>query len=427
MSKCEHFIYTAGKIDSREGYQVIAKSQGVSDELTQTLREYMYPLGMNVEEFKKSKSLLLLGDLVVYSIVKNIGIGFDGRRGTLYNHTFIMKKEEFEKLNFDSRLFDQYFIEDDSIRGQLDVLDIQNQNISPNFDLIKSSSSEIQLRLLIHGLLKNQKIAIVSDDIEIIQNILSLLPIPYRLIPFSTLVIEPKKQHKFHLMAIPDNVITKLSRTFLVIEPTSKITRNKEEINEISQPFIDIIQDGDKKELDLLFDEFNTISKQISKTRRIKLKEIFNESDYDDLVKSENLNQLKEKVRKLFSSRKFNQASPNVMLSITKKIRKIINKLLKQQKKKKESLGTRDKAYLSEIVTILLNSMNFVRYSNKRTSPSILSQISLEITQLESLLDDDVFEKENIQYIFDPMATAKFLYDQTVRNGQMLYRLFFGN
>ena len=177
----------------------------------------------------------------------------------------------------------------------------------------------------------------------------------------------------------------------------------------------------------LLFDEFNTISKQISKTRRIKLKEIFNESDYDNLVKSENLNQLKEKVRKLYFSRKFNQASPNVMLSITKKIRKIINKLFKQQKKKKEILKTRDKAYLSEIVTILLNSMNFVRYGNKRTSPSILSQISLEITHLESLLDDDVFEKEDIQYIFDPMATAKFLYDQTVRNGQMLYRLFFGN
>ncbi len=143
MSKCEHFIYTAGKINSKEGYQVIAKSQGVSDELTQTLREYMYPLGITVDEFEKSKSLLLLGDFVVYSIVKNIGVGYDGRRGTLYNHTFIMKKEEFEKLNFDSKLFDQYFIEDDSIRGQLDVLDIQNQNMLPNFGLIKSSLNEI--------------------------------------------------------------------------------------------------------------------------------------------------------------------------------------------------------------------------------------------------------------------------------------------
>ena len=34
MPKCDHFIYTAGKIGNNEGYQIIAKSAGITDEIT---------------------------------------------------------------------------------------------------------------------------------------------------------------------------------------------------------------------------------------------------------------------------------------------------------------------------------------------------------------------------------------------------------
>ena len=90
MATCEQFIFTAAQIDTREGYQVTAKSKGISKEIVQNLREYLFPLGIDEEKFQSSKSLIELDkNKIAYSIVKYIGIGYDGRRGTLYNHTFV--------------------------------------------------------------------------------------------------------------------------------------------------------------------------------------------------------------------------------------------------------------------------------------------------------------------------------------------------
>ena len=126
MAKCEHFIYTAAKIGSNEGYQIIAKSSGITDQITNNLTEYLYPLGVKVNEFKESRSMLLLPDSKIsYSIVKNIGKGYDGRSGTLYNHTFVIEKDEFKKLDFDSRIFEKHFVRNDALRGELKSLDIE--------------------------------------------------------------------------------------------------------------------------------------------------------------------------------------------------------------------------------------------------------------------------------------------------------------
>ncbi len=51
MPKCDHFIYTAAKIGSSEGYQIIAKSEGITDEIISQLSKYLYPLGVKVSDF----------------------------------------------------------------------------------------------------------------------------------------------------------------------------------------------------------------------------------------------------------------------------------------------------------------------------------------------------------------------------------------
>ena len=107
MPICEHFVFTAGKIGINEGYQIVAKSEKVPNNITQKLHEYLFPLGVDLNEFTKSKSLIVIDrNTVVYSIVKNMGVGYDGRKGTLYNHSFVINKDEFQKLGFDSRVFD---------------------------------------------------------------------------------------------------------------------------------------------------------------------------------------------------------------------------------------------------------------------------------------------------------------------------------
>jgi len=191
MPTCEHFIYTTAKTNLKTGYQIIAKSSGINDRLLSSLTNYLYPLGVNPNEFTESKSLLPLGkEHMAYSIVKNIGVGYDGRNGTLYNHTMIMKKNNFEKLDNDTRILDKYFIEDYSIRGELDTLYIQPEKIEIDFDYLKKLERNLLSTLLFY-LFKKSKIAIVKViDENLIQNLLSVIPPQIRFMPFSTMVLE---------------------------------------------------------------------------------------------------------------------------------------------------------------------------------------------------------------------------------------------
>ena len=111
MTICENFIYASSPLPEQKGYQIIAKSSGITKEIISELDNYMYPIGLSSRTFKESKSMLLLkNDLIAYSKVKNIGYGFDKRPDTLYNHTIIIRKKDFAKYRNDSRIFEDYFL-----------------------------------------------------------------------------------------------------------------------------------------------------------------------------------------------------------------------------------------------------------------------------------------------------------------------------
>ena len=427
MPNCEHFIYTAGKVGDREGYQVIAKSSGITEKQTEELREYMYPLGITVEKFTKSKSLLVLRGIVAYSIIKNIGIGYDGRRGTLYNHTFIIKKKDFEQLNYDSRIFDQYFIEDDSIRGELESLEIDPQEFKIDLGIINSSLGKNEQKMFLYGLLKKNKISIVSREIELIQNVLMSLPPQYRLIPFSTLVIEPEKQYKYSIMQIPEEIKPKIDKNFLIVEPNSKsVVRNKMALEEITEPFIEAIRSSNEEKLEFILNDFQKASKRVTEVKRIKLKEIFEEAYFESSMEKGRVGQLKEKIIKLCTSRKFNQASPKVRVSIVKKLRKTIKKSLKQKSKTSNGIGKRDKEQFLGIIKVLLDTLHFTRdRGNKTVSPSMLNEISLEINKLEQMLNEFSIADPQ-EYTYNPLLVAKVLFEQAVQYGQAWCRLWFG-
>ncbi len=232
MPTCDHFIYTAGKIGNNEGYQIIAKSVGITDEIISKLEKYLYPLGVKISGFEESRSLLFLPNhKIAYSIVKNIGIGYDGRRGTLYNHTFVIDEKEFEEVDFDSRIFEKYFIKNDSLRGELKPVNINISSFSPDFKFLKKQDLQL-LEEILYGILRRKKIAILkTDELMFLQNIFSILPPPLRLILFSTLVVEPDRQDKFHLIQVPKEIETKITKSFTVIDPiemSSTIRRKSE-------------------------------------------------------------------------------------------------------------------------------------------------------------------------------------------------------
>ena len=195
MLNVEQFIYTTASIGNKKGYQIIAKSKGITEKIISDLESYFYPIGVEPSEFKESCSLILLeDDLIAYSRIKNIGLGYDGRDNTLYNHSLIFSKNDFKLYDNDSRIFDEFYLEDESIRGVLPTLSI-NPTV-PSFPL-ELDGVELILEPILSPLFLNQRIVLNKDDIKLPQKILSLLPISLRLISFSTLVVNPYKQPKF--------------------------------------------------------------------------------------------------------------------------------------------------------------------------------------------------------------------------------------
>ena len=296
MPKCEHFIYTAGKIENNEGYQIIAKSGGITPDITSKLEKYLYPLGVKVSEFKESRSLLFLpNNKVAYSIIKNIGIGYDGRRGTLYNHTFVIDENDFEQLDFDSRVFEKYFIKNDSLRGELKPVNIESNPLPLNFKFLKKQDFELVGDILYRITLRKKIAVLKTDELMFLHNVLSILPPPLRLIPFSTLVIEPDRQDKFHLIAVPKEIQSKILKSFVIIDPSqthSSITR-KPEYGDIQQ-LLQYVLNEDEKSLRQIFRNFEKIPVRLSSTKRVKMEEIFVQSDFEYLSKNNNFGRLKK-------------------------------------------------------------------------------------------------------------------------------------
>ena len=428
MVVCEQFIFTAAKIDDNEGYQVVAKSKGISTEIVQNLREYLFPLGINEEEFQKSKSLIKLDkNTIAYSIVKNIGIGYDGRRGTLYNHTFVIKKNDFEQLYNDSRIFDNYFIEDYSLRVELETIQIKPIEIPPNFKIL-NKLDPLVLKSILFRLFKKTPIALMkTDEIEIIQNLFVMLPPHLRVISFSTLVNDPLKQHHYDIIQIPQSAENKLPARTPVIDPSSpKLpTIQIGILEDFIELLVEIIVNENKSGWMKVIHDYKKLSTQPSIIKRIKLKDIFDVSQYDALAKTGKYSTFKQKVKTLYSSKKFQQASPRVMLTITKKVRKIIKKEFKKQMKATTKQTSKNDQLVATAV-ILLDCINYLDgYTSKKISPSVKSEIEIEKMKITDMVNEYSLERKT-EYVFDPWMYAKALYASAMNYGQAVATMFFG-
>lgn len=411
MPICEHFVFTAAKIGINEGYQIVAKSEKISNNITQKLQGYLFPLGVDLNEFKKSKSLVIIDrNTIVYSIVKNIGVGYDGRKGTLYNHSFVINKSEFQKIGFDSRVFDRYFIENYNIRDKLPPIKLEETRTSPNFELLKKMNQKI-LRIILQALLKKSKVALVdTNDTELIQNVLALLPPSLRLISFSTMVYQPDIQYKYSFIQIPTVIQKKLNKEFVLIN-SNLADKEKIEVDESLEILLDIVDRNDKKTLEKIHEDCEKVSLQSSQVKHIKITEIFDESEFVKLAKSNDFQNFERKVKNLYSTKEFNEIMPSTIVQITKKIRKIIKKELKKKKDKKKEIP--DSESIISTIKILLDSMNYLKsYKTKELTKLLQADVPLQIDKLQEMLAEYFPRKKEQRYTFDGFNYMKTIYEQ---------------
>ena len=315
---CEHFIYTADNTGLKKGYQIVSKSDSVDETILNDLINYLYPIGVNTSIFNKSKSMVIINKSVVYSIIKNIGYGNDGRSGTLYNHTFLMHVDEFKKLNNDSRIFDDYFIDSKKYHKDLKSLNIKPKNIKIDFKYLNNLNKNF-LGYAISSLLKKHKIAICNNFNEnLIQNILSILPLDLRLTEFSSYVVQPHKQPKYKIMQIAQSHNIKLNKNCIILDEDS-IKSISFQKDSITLQLINAINDKNKKKIEAIHNKF--ISSKKSNKKII-------DDESEKIIQNGDSSLLSEVMKNFYLNNNFDAYSITNIVNFIIKFRKIIDPLL---------------------------------------------------------------------------------------------------
>jgi|GEM_PF-6246155 len=217
----EQFVYTAAT-RTKTGYQIIARSKGITDDIISQLNQYVFPLGIDPSEFEESRSLLILkNNKIAFSRIKNIGIGYDGRSDTFYNHTIVMNIQDFKEIDYDTRILENFYFENPRIEGSLSHLKIESQKIPLKLRI--DSDFENSLFDILTALFNREKIALVGNhQPQLIQRILSIVPPSVRLISFSSLVNDIERQSRYDFIITKRRSRSISDKKFKIIEMGSK-------------------------------------------------------------------------------------------------------------------------------------------------------------------------------------------------------------
>ena len=235
----------------------------------------------------ESKSLLYLEpDKIAFSIVKNIGIGFDGRDNTLYNHTIILEKNQFEKLNSDSRTLSNYFIEKPTERGTLDKISIKEDKLPINWNFFEKIPRSV-LEFVLDSVFSKKKIALVGiSQNEFIPELISILPLSIRQISYSNAISDPQRQSRYDLIQIIENDKSFSFDNFEKIDVPELMPfyKNDEDVflERSVKFFVEILKSKNASSLEFIHKEFDEIKTSDIKNK-LKLttyyEQIRNETD----------------------------------------------------------------------------------------------------------------------------------------------------
>ena len=197
MAEAEQLVYTTGNVQGRKGYQIVAKSRGITNEIASALRSHFHPPGIRPERFRESHSLVeLAGGKVAYCHARNIGAGYDGRRDTVCSHVLVLEKADFAEQGYDTRRLAALHPRSKKMRGVLRPVKLDALRRPP-------AAGTKGLRAAFHGvlwlLLNGERAAVESDDPTLAQGILSLLPPSARLVQFSSVSVDAGRQRHCRL------------------------------------------------------------------------------------------------------------------------------------------------------------------------------------------------------------------------------------
>ena len=272
MLNIEQFVYTTASSKNKQGYQIVAKSNGVTNDIISKIDPYFHPIGILPSKFIESKSLLVFKDekKIIFSKIRNIGIGYDGRDNTLYNHSLILDIDEFSQIDNDTRILEAFYFEDYDISGELPQLKINPQKSVLSFNMM--SQFEKSLPTVMHLIFNQNKIALVQTrDNQTIQQILNLLPSSMRLISFSTMIMNIEKQPYYKIISLPSTINIQSFNTVNLASPQPRQISTNKLFEEGMTYFIELITSRNIDQIEDFFKKFENLSGNNYKDKLILL------------------------------------------------------------------------------------------------------------------------------------------------------------
>lgn len=202
---CDHFAFaSAAAAGSGSGsgtcrYGIAARSPGVDDRTLRLMDGHLYPAGVDRRAFARSASLLTLGETVAFTQARNAGRDSDGRPDSIYSHTVLIDRGDFEAIGCDTRVIAAQCPRDEQA-GDVQPLEIGALDLGMDF----ASSRRLGLaglRPFIESMFSGRGVAIRNtDDADLLPGLLSLLPAPLRLVPFTSLLPHSLRRHPYKLV-----------------------------------------------------------------------------------------------------------------------------------------------------------------------------------------------------------------------------------
>ena len=187
MTVAKQLVYTTGNIRGKKGYQIVAKSRGIPNEVESELRPHFLPLGVRPEDLVESHSLVdLTGGSVAYCHARNVGAGYDGRRDTLCSHVTVFSRSDFAAIGYDTRALAPLHPGRRRMRGVLPSVDLRSLRAPPAPSPGEAGGLEPVFASALGLLLGGERVAVPSGDPTMSQKFLALLPPSVRPIQFSS-------------------------------------------------------------------------------------------------------------------------------------------------------------------------------------------------------------------------------------------------
>ncbi len=258
---CDHFAFGSAPAGGNKpyAYGIVARSPGVDDRVLRLLDGRLYPVGVDQSKFVRSLSLLVLDEVVALTQARNAGHDGEGRPNSIYSHTVLIDRRDFEAIRCDTRAVTMQCPQAEQ-SGDLRPLEIKPLDLGMDFDSARRLGL-VGLRPFLEAMFSGHNVAIRNaGGGALLQGLLSLLPDPLRIVPFTSLLPDTPRRHPYRLVQTDAPRPMFGSHTVINMAGMSTATPASTMLAKCAGRLVRMIADRDEEGIESLYGDIGALS-----------------------------------------------------------------------------------------------------------------------------------------------------------------------